>query len=57
MTKFWSRKKIIVVKVKIYEIMFELRELKLMFFDPTDLIINQINRYLSGNKAIKFIFS
>ena len=35
--------------------MFDLRELKLMFLDPTDLIINNINKYLSSNKAIKFI--
>ena len=25
--------------------MFDLRELKLMFLDPTDLIINNINNY------------
>ena len=37
--------------------MFDLRELKLMFLDPTDLIINNINKYLYSNKAIKFIFS
>ena len=37
--------------------MFDLRELKLMFLDPTDLIINNINRQLYSNKAIKFIFS
>jgi len=37
--------------------MFDLKELKLMFFDPTDLIINNINRFLSSNKTIKFIFS
>jgi len=37
--------------------MFDLRELKLMFLDPTDLIINNINRFLSSNKTIKFIFS
>jgi len=37
--------------------MFDLTELKLMFLDPTDLIINNINRYLYGKKAIKFIFS
>ena len=36
---------------------FDLRELKLMFLDPTDLIINNINRLLSSNKTIKFIFS
>ena len=37
--------------------MFDLRELKLMFFDPTDLIINNINKYLYSNKTIKLIFS
>ena len=37
--------------------MFDLKELKLMFLDPTDLIINNINRYLRSNKAIKVIFS
>ncbi|KGF98944.1 hypothetical protein EU97_1501 [Prochlorococcus marinus str. MIT 9311] len=41
----------------IYRKMFDLRELKLMFFDPTDLIINNINRLLNSNKTIKFIFS
>ncbi len=37
--------------------MFDLRELKLMFLDPTDLMINNINRFLSSNKTIKSIFS
>jgi len=37
--------------------MFDLRELKLMFLDPTDLVVNNINKYLNSNKAIKFIFS
>ena len=37
--------------------MFDFRELKLMFYDPTDLIINNINKFLSGSKIIKFIFS
>ena len=37
--------------------MFHLRELQLMFMDPTDLIINNINRILNSNKIIKFIFS
>jgi len=37
--------------------MFDLRELKLMFLDPTDLIINNINKYLYNKKAIKSIFS
>ena len=50
------RKKNFVVIMGIYK-MFDLRELKLMFLDPTDLIINNINKYLYSNKAIKFIFS
>ena len=50
------RKKKFVVIVIFLE-MFDLRELKLMFLDPTDLIINNINKYLYSNKAIKFIFS
>ncbi len=37
--------------------MFALRELELMFLDPTDLIINNINKYLYSYKTIKFIFS
>jgi len=37
--------------------MFDLRELKLMFLDPTDLIVNNINKYLYNNKTIKSIFS
>ncbi len=37
--------------------MFDLRELELMFLDPTDLLINNINKYLYSNKAIKIIFS
>ena len=52
-----SRKKNLVVKIEIYLLMFELKELKLMFFDPTDLVINNINKFLRSNKAINFIFS
>ena len=37
--------------------MFDLRDLKLMFLDPTDLVVNNINKYLYSNEAIKFIFS
>ena len=37
--------------------MFDLRELKLMFLDPTDLIVDKINSFLCNNKTIKFIFS
>ncbi len=50
------RKKNIVVMIGFLD-MFDLKELKLMFLDPTDLIINNINKYLYSNKAIKFIFS
>jgi len=42
--------------IKLYK-MFDFKELKLMFLDPTDLIINNINKYLYSNKTIKFIFS
>jgi len=37
--------------------MFDLKELKLMFLDPTDLVISNINNYLYSNKTIKTIFS
>ena len=37
--------------------MFDLEELKLMFLDPTDLLVNNINKVLYSNKIIKFIFS
>tara|TARA_B100001029_G_scaffold129695_1_gene108652 strand:+ start:449 stop:562 length:114 start_codon:yes stop_codon:yes gene_type:complete len=37
--------------------MFDFEELKLMFLDPIDLIINNLNKLLSNNKTIKFIFS
>ena len=50
------RKKNFDVIFKVYK-MFDLREIKLMFLDPTDLIIKNINKYLYRNKAIKFIFS
>ena len=50
------RKKNLIVNIKFYK-MFDLKELKLMFMDPTDLIINNINKYLSSYKTIKFIFS
>ena len=47
----------LVVKVRFLIIMFDLKELNLMFLDPTDLIINNINKLLRSNKTIKFIFS
>ena len=50
------RKKKLIVIIKLWK-MFDLKELKLMFLDPTDLIINNINKYLYSNKTIKFIFS
>ena len=56
LTLLSPRKENIVVIVVLLE-MFDLREVKLMFLDPTDLIINNINKYLYSNKAIKFIFS
>ena len=37
--------------------MFDSKELKLMFLDPTDLIINNLNKLLYNIKVIKFIFS
>ena len=33
--------------------MFDLRELELMFLDPTDLLINKINRFLISKKPHK----
>ena len=36
---------------------FNLSELKLMFLDPTDLIVNNINAFLNSNKTLKIIFS
>jgi len=49
-------KKNLIVSIKFFK-MFDLKELKLMFLDPTDLIVNNINKYLCSNKTIKFIFS
>ena len=37
--------------------MFDLRELELLFLDPIDLVINNINEYLNSFKVIKIIFS
>ena len=51
-----SRKKILFVIIKFWK-MFELNELKLMFLDPIDLIVYNVNKYLYSNKTIKFIFS
>ena len=37
--------------------MFDKKELRLMFNDPLDLIICNLNLTLLKNKTIKFIFS
>ena len=50
------RKKNLVVNIKFWK-MFDLRELKLMFLDPIDLIVSNVNKFLYSNKTIKFIFS
>ena len=52
-----SHNKSEVVRLEFLLGMFDLKELKLMFFDPIDLIINNINSFLISNKTIKFIFS
>ena len=36
--------------------MFDLRQLELMFLDPTDLMIENINKILRRNKAINLFF-
>ena len=33
------------------------KELIIMFIDPMDLIVSNINSFLKSNKTIKFIFS
>ena len=52
-----SRYKKLLVNISIYVKMFDLSELRLMFLDPTDLFIQNINKLLSSNKIIQFIFS
>ena len=37
--------------------MFDFQELQLMFVDPVDLIIDNINKFLINNKIVKAIFS
>ncbi len=37
--------------------MFEFKELSLMFFDPIDILVFNINKLLYSNNAIKIIFS
>ena len=56
LTILTPRKEYLIVKIKTLR-MFDLKELKLMFLDPTDLLINSINKYLYSNKTIKIIFS
>ncbi len=56
LTILTPRKEYLIVKLKTLR-MFDLKELKLMFLDPTDLLINSINKYLYSNKTIKIIFS
>ena len=53
----FTRKNFLVVRIRFYYGMFDFRELQLMFIDPTDLVINNINKFLGRNKVIKFIFS
>ena len=53
----WRPRKKNFVVIILFLVMFDLRELKLMFLDPTDLVINNINKFLYSNKAIKSIFS
>jgi len=36
--------------------MFDLKELELMFLDPTDLIINNLNKFLNSNKKLNLFF-
>ena len=36
--------------------MFDLKELELMFLDPTDLIINSLNKFLNSNKKLNLFF-
>ena len=37
--------------------MFDWNELRLMFNDPIDSFVFNLNKYLLSNKIIKFIFS
>ena len=37
--------------------MFSFTEVEKMFFDPTDLIVSNLNKYLSKIKIINAIFS
>ena len=36
--------------------MFDVKELRLMFLDPTDLIIDNVNRYLNNKKLLNLFF-
>jgi len=37
--------------------MFDIKEIELMFADPLDLLINNLNSSLFKNKLLKIIFS
>ena len=37
--------------------MFDIREIELMFLDPTDYVINNLNKLLNNIKIIQIIFS
>ena len=37
--------------------MFDLKELRLMFIDPIDLVVNNLNKYLKSHKIVNIIFS
>ena len=41
----------------IKSIMFDVKELRLMFIDPLDLLVKRINLTPHKNKMVKFIFS
>jgi len=56
-TKLISRKKLLIVNIYFCVRMFEFKELKLMFLDPIDLVINYINKYLNKINIIRIIFS
>ena len=43
--------------LKILDMKFDFIELRLMFLDPTDLLIDKLNKFLTSKKTIKFIFS
>ena len=42
--------------LKISEMKFDLIELKLMFLDPTDLLIDKLNKFLMSKKLLNLFF-